>query len=214
MCVLQSHTTRYGVYRHLHGTIQGSIFLVWRERESRNERLTPVLTVSVGSAIVLDLIYLEEIWARISEGFCSLFLLLLSLFMLPYPTRIQTAVRSCRDMDLRMFIEEVTKKSGSGVYFQKTHPDRMRVRWRQARLQKAWCLSWKYFIFVRLAFMFEVPTATRATFSVFLSCHRLSTTHTYNEPIQRTLYTFLHTPSPVFTFGRHCLTEPLKKLHI
>lgn len=32
-----------------------------RERESRNERLTPVLTVSVGSAIVLDLIYLEEI---------------------------------------------------------------------------------------------------------------------------------------------------------
>lgn len=61
--------------------------------------------------------------------------------MLLYPARIQTAVRSCRDMDLRMFIEEVTKKSESGVYFQETHPDRMRVRWRQARLQKAWCLS-------------------------------------------------------------------------
>lgn len=37
MCVLQSHTTRYGVYRHLHGTIQGSIFLVWREREQKRE---------------------------------------------------------------------------------------------------------------------------------------------------------------------------------
>lgn len=54
------------------------------------------------------------------------------------------------------------------------------------------CLSF-LFVLVRLAKTFEMPIRTRATFSMFLSCHRFVDPHT-GQPTQRRLSTFLRFP--------------------
>lgn len=74
------------------------------------------------------------------------------------------------------------------------------------------CLSF-LFVLVRLAKTFEMPIRTRATFSMFLSCHRLSIPipdNPHNEDSLHSCVSHFHSRSTPC----HCLDKLLRKLYI
>lgn len=94
-------------------------------------------------------------------------------------------------MDLLVFSEQVKKKNESGeCIFKRRNQTECAFVSVQGRLQMVSCLSFLFGL-VRLAMTFEMPSRRRATFSIFLSCHRLSIPI---QPTQRTSYTFLRFP--------------------
>lgn len=83
-----------------------------------------------------------------------------------------TAVRTCRDIDLQVFDGKVTKKCESGVYFQERTQTECAFVGARRGSKSLRAYPKTFYPFVRLAVLFEVPIETRATFAMFLGCHR------------------------------------------